>query len=133
MSDHADSVPPRVANTVTGEVGGNVVMAGAIHGGVHFQLPARSAASLPYRYGATPLRAASFQSRTIDTEHAAVLASDRTISTSVLSGLGGVGKTQLALDYAETVWGRVRWSCWRGSRRPPGTRSWPATPTSPPS
>ncbi|WP_328608510.1 tetratricopeptide repeat protein [Amycolatopsis sp. NBC_00345] len=101
-----------MANTVTGDVTGNVVMAGTIHDGVHIHLPARQKASLPYRYGTTPPRAASFQCRTIATDLAvainpgrtAVLASDRTTSASVLSGLGGVGKTQLALDYAETIW-----------------------------
>jgi hypothetical protein len=66
----------------------------------------------PYRYGVTPPQAASFQHRTATAHVAhvvsggdtAVLTSDGPASTSVLSGLGGVGKTQLALDYAEHLW-----------------------------
>ncbi|WP_439378651.1 FxSxx-COOH system tetratricopeptide repeat protein [Amycolatopsis lexingtonensis] len=47
----------------------------------------------PYRTGVVPARADGFQDREIPFD-----------GTTVLSGLGGVGKTQLAADHAERAW-----------------------------
>ena len=50
MNQTPDPELPQVANTATGRASGNLVMAGTIHGGVHFHAPARQAVSLPYRF-----------------------------------------------------------------------------------
>ncbi|MFC0437405.1 tetratricopeptide repeat protein, partial [Kutzneria buriramensis] len=110
MTNGSDPPPSQVTNVVHGDNYG--VQAGTIHGGVHYYQSARPAVDLPYRAGITPLRAASFQDRgaaqlvagMLDRGDTVVLTSDGSPSTSVLSGLGGVGKTQLAVDYAERLW-----------------------------
>jgi hypothetical protein len=112
MSHEPEPSARSVNNSVTGEVGGFVVQADTINGGVHVHLPPRPVVEWPYRHGIVPPRAAAFQHRAATTRVArvvgagetAVLTSDGPASTSVLSGLGGVGKTQLAADYAETAW-----------------------------
>lgn len=59
----------------------------------------------PYRHGVVPPQAAAFQDRAASGGLAQALrASGTTVPACVLSGLGGVGKTQLTADYAETVW-----------------------------
>ncbi|MBP2473361.1 tetratricopeptide (TPR) repeat protein [Crossiella equi] len=65
------------------------VQAGAVHGDVHVH-PARR---VPRRLGAVPLLADAFQDR-------ADLAAPAPGETTVLVGLGGVGKTQLAASQA---------------------------------
>lgn len=100
-----DDLPrPDVSNLVE-DASGQVVQAHTIHGGVNFyQAPAAPPAALPLRVGLVPLRAASFQERAVD-----LLG-----PVTVLSGLGGVGKTQLAADHAESMWAadRVRFLAW---------------------
>ncbi|MCW2144252.1 hypothetical protein BXY51_008858 [Actinoplanes cyaneus] len=59
------------------------------------------AVSWPHQVGVVPPRAASYQSRTEAAHLAAALKAGRTaVLTQILSGLGGIGKTQLAADLA---------------------------------
>ncbi|MFC0430660.1 tetratricopeptide repeat protein [Kutzneria buriramensis] len=90
-----------VDNGVSGTVSGNVVQAHTINGGVHMHAPAGRVVTLPHRAGIMPPRAAYFQRRTVVEPG---LSGDGQARTSVVSGMGGVGKTQLALDYADALW-----------------------------
>lgn len=74
----------------------------------------REPAPWPHQVGVIPPRARSFQHRaeaerlrvTVDGGGTAVLG-------QILTGMGGVGKTQLAADYAHTAWGTAaRWAAW---------------------
>lgn len=82
--------------------------ADAIHGGVrqHHHRTTRRV-DLPYRAGVVPPRAGAFQVRgmTLPVLGTAGRATGGLTSVRVLSGLGGVGKTQLAIDHAERLWG----------------------------
>ncbi|HEX6342714.1 tetratricopeptide repeat protein [Umezawaea sp.] len=121
MSEFRRSSPEYdVVNTAPGEVSGFLLQAGRIDGGVHHHhhhhAAARPVVSLPHRSGNVPPRAASFQRR--GTAEAVAAGEDRLVT--VLSGLGGVGKTQLAVDHVERVWaaGEVDLLAWisAGSR-----------------
>ncbi|WP_449341868.1 FxSxx-COOH system tetratricopeptide repeat protein [Streptomyces adustus] len=72
----------------------------------------RARAALPHQVGVIPPQAGCFQTRAeaerlrqtlTGGEAAALLGQDR-VHGQVLVGMGGVGKTQLAADYARTVW-----------------------------
>jgi hypothetical protein len=93
--------PVTADNTISGHVVGTVVQAGAISGGFHHHTPSPGV-RLPHRFGAVPARAGCYQHRAVRTTLTQSGESDTT--TSVLSGLGGVGKTQLAADLAEHLW-----------------------------
>ncbi|MFI1926636.1 MULTISPECIES: FxSxx-COOH system tetratricopeptide repeat protein [unclassified Streptomyces] len=66
----------------------------------------------PHQVGVIPSRAGCFQTRAevfrlreeLTGGHAAVLVGQDTVRGQVLAGMGGVGKTQLAADYARTAW-----------------------------
>ncbi|MFJ9871332.1 tetratricopeptide repeat protein [Streptomyces sp. NPDC101165] len=65
----------------------------------------RTPAAWPHRVGVFPPRALSFQHRAeVDQLRAAVDSGGAAVLTQVLTGTGGVGKTQLAADYARTAW-----------------------------
>ncbi|MEV6825625.1 tetratricopeptide repeat protein [Amycolatopsis sp. NPDC051102] len=109
-----------VANDVTGGVSGSLVQTGAIHGDVHLHQQSRTVV-LPHRAGVAPQRAAAFQNRpgasrllvrALGRGDTAVLTGQPRVHTGVVSGLGGIGKTQIALDYAEQLWASGEVGLW---------------------
>ncbi|WP_307710737.1 tetratricopeptide repeat protein [Streptomyces sp. V1I6] len=69
------------------------------------QAAPRGRAPWPHQVGVLPPRAQSFQHRAeADQLRAAVDSGGTAVLTQVLTGTGGVGKTQLAADYARTAW-----------------------------
>ncbi|MFL9658704.1 tetratricopeptide repeat protein [Streptomyces sp. PB17] len=92
----------------------------AISGYVHEltvvqQAAPRERASWPHQVGVIPPRAQSFQHRAeVEQMRAAVAHGGTAVLCQVLTGTGGVGKTQLAADYARASWesGRVDVLVW---------------------
>ena len=74
----------------------------------HFRLTGpREPAGWPHRVGPVPRRAAAFQCRGEAARLRRVVAGGGTaVLSQVLTGTGGVGKTQLAADFAHEVWER---------------------------
>ncbi|TVZ86623.1 tetratricopeptide repeat protein [Streptomyces sp. BK340] len=78
----------------------------------HYYGARRPAAGWPHQVGVIPPRAGCFQPRAevvrlreaLAGGRAAVLVGQDTVRGQVLAGMGGVGKTQLAADYARTAW-----------------------------
>ncbi|MEJ2852204.1 MULTISPECIES: FxSxx-COOH system tetratricopeptide repeat protein [unclassified Saccharothrix] len=101
-----------VANTARGTPRAPVLQAGAIYGDVvqsgHGPSPPHPAVGLPFRTARLPPRAEAFQHRPVGAELSEALgaAPPARLHTAVLSGLGGVGKTQLAAEHAERAWSR---------------------------
>ncbi|NUT93287.1 MAG: tetratricopeptide repeat protein [Saccharothrix sp.] len=99
-----------VANTARGTPRAPVLQAGAIYGDVvqsgHGPPESRPTVGLPFRTARLPPRAEAFQHRTVGVELSQALAAapPSRLHTAVLSGLGGVGKTQLAAEHAERAW-----------------------------
>ncbi|MGW7043248.1 tetratricopeptide repeat protein [Streptomyces avermitilis] len=103
----APAGPVRVSGTgdATASEGG-LANTGYIHQLTMVQQRARrEPAAWPYQVGVIPPRAQSFQYRAgVDRLRAAVEDSGTAALGQVLTGMGGVGKTQLAADYARTAW-----------------------------
>ena len=74
-------------------------------GQVVYQAAPREPAAWPHQVGVIPSRAQSFQHRAeAQRLRAAVEGGGTAVLGQVLTGMGGVGKTQLAADYARTAW-----------------------------
>ncbi|MGW2464483.1 tetratricopeptide repeat protein [Streptomyces sp. NPDC001761] len=72
---------------------------------VHQRRGPQEPASWPHQVGTIPPRAQSFQHRTeTDRLRAAVDGGGMAVPGQVLTGMGGVGKTQIAADYAHRAW-----------------------------
>ncbi|WP_369780062.1 hypothetical protein [Streptomyces sp. R33] len=70
-----------------------------------YHLPAKSSPAWPHQVGVIPLPARSFQHRGEgDRLREAVEGGGTAVLSQVLTGMGGVGKTQLAADYARAAW-----------------------------
>ena len=108
--DDGDGLHAVAANTgaATASVGG------IANTGVRIDLPVRQEASRrpapwPHLVGNPPGRALGFQERAESSRLRMVLETEGTaVVGQVLSGLGGVGKTQLAADYARTAFASGR-------------------------
>lgn len=98
VDGHDEASAGDVSNSVASGSPELLLQAGVIKGDVHQygHLP-RTTARLPYRFGRVPPRADAFQPRRLALE----VDDARTV---VLSGPGGAGKTQLAVDHAENAW-----------------------------
>ncbi|MFJ4516664.1 hypothetical protein [Streptomyces sp. NPDC088816] len=81
--------------------------AGVVTGGIHRHrhFGPREPGEWPHQVGVIPSKAQFFQQRTeVERLRAAVGGGDTAILCQVLTGMGGVGKTQDAADYARTAW-----------------------------
>ncbi|MFC9636456.1 NB-ARC domain-containing protein [Streptomyces mirabilis] len=107
---HADRTGSSGAPVITADHGG---VAARNIGELHQHAPARTPAVWPHQVGQIPPQAGSFQDRAEAARLAQALAQGGTavvgpasgvLASGVLTGMGGVGKTQLAAHYARTAW-----------------------------
>ncbi|MFB7215405.1 tetratricopeptide repeat protein [Streptomyces sp. NPDC056255] len=94
----------KVAGTGDANASGGISNTGYI-GTLTVQRAPREPASWPHQVGVIPSSARSFQHRAeADRLRAAVDGGGTAVLCQVLTGMGGVGKTQLAADYARAAW-----------------------------
>ncbi|WP_051385562.1 hypothetical protein [Actinokineospora inagensis] len=99
MADSPDSYGRHVVNRIDGDVRGSAVQIGFLDIGAHYHAAPRAPAEWPHQVGVIPPRALAFQHRPeVDRLRAAPG------GTRLLTGTGGVGKTQLAADHARNLW-----------------------------
>ncbi|NUT91824.1 MAG: tetratricopeptide repeat protein [Saccharothrix sp.] len=97
--DHADYHPPgTTANTATGGAS-QVVQAGAIAGGVHVHATGPPAFAAPRQLPRTVTHFTGRESE-LDTLDAVSAGQPSTVVISAIAGMGGVGKTTLAVHWA---------------------------------
>jgi hypothetical protein len=94
---------PETSNAVTGEVSGVAVQVGAVEGGVHVHPPSSAPQQLSgaQRVWNLPARSVLFTGREkllADLRHA--LSTDETAAVRAVPGMGGIGKTASAVEYA---------------------------------
>ncbi|MFE5735421.1 tetratricopeptide repeat protein [Streptomyces sp. NPDC056528] len=83
--------------------GGGTAISGYVHNLTVQQRPFREPASWPHQVGVVPPLARSFQHRA-ETDRLRAVGGGTVVLTQLLTGMGGVGKTQLAADYARAAW-----------------------------
>ncbi|MEU9463790.1 NB-ARC domain-containing protein [Streptomyces sp. NPDC048312] len=94
----------KLAGTGDAIASGGISNTGYI-GTLTVQRTLREPASWPHQVGVIPSEARSFQYRAeADRLRAAVDGGGTAVLCQVLAGMGGVGKTQLATDYARAAW-----------------------------
>ncbi|WP_436800904.1 tetratricopeptide repeat protein [Streptomyces avermitilis] len=104
--DHAPDAPVHVSDTgdATATNGGTAI-SGYVGTLNVVQRAPQEPAPWPHQVGVIPLRARSFQHRTaVEQLRTKVDSGGTAVLAQVLTGMGGVGKTQLAADYAHTAW-----------------------------
>ncbi|GGW82730.1 hypothetical protein GCM10010350_79400 [Streptomyces galilaeus] len=109
VPEHAGPLTSRLVQVSgTGDAiasGGGTAISGYVHELIVQQAAPRERAPWPHQVGVLPPRAMSFQHRAeVDQLRAAVDSGGTFVLSQVLTGTGGVGKTQLAADYARTAW-----------------------------
>ncbi|WP_172386299.1 tetratricopeptide repeat protein [Streptomyces sp. MNP-20] len=98
----------RVHVSSTGDataIGGGTAISGYVHSLTVQQRPPQEPAAWPHQVGVIPPAARSFQHRGESYRlRATAEGGGTTVLSQLLTGMGGVGKTQLAADYARAAW-----------------------------
>src|SRR5699024_8140989 len=114
-SDPTPQTPPgSVRNTLIGSPSGATVQAHTVHGGVGNTTTIHQGPAVPVALDAVPGPPARFIGRAQDLDQITArldpAPTPRSVVVSVLAGMGGVGKTALALKAAQVAW-ESGWFC----------------------